>query len=310
MRKIARILWFLLLLLPFGFSIVAASGGQRIMVFAPHPDDEALSCSGLIRRALDRGDQVKVVLFTCGDGYIEAKAALASQHPDQAFDRDGDGDFDMIDYGILRHNETLSAIRLMGLDPQDVIFMGYPDMGGGRIWTSSTPQKSPYTHTDKVPYDFAYNPGSSYSRSACLDDFTAIVRDFDPTIVVTPRPTDTLADHWALSLFVSQSLADLYSQLSNFKAHLGYLIHWEKHQPNWPEKSTDWERPAGHPRPVIAIPLAEVGMSIEDKRKIIDQYFSQVLFTGEYLQNFAKKTEVFWLESLGPHGTLEEVLAF
>jgi len=49
-----------------GFGL-GSPGPERILIFAPHPDDEALSSPGLVRRALNRGDEVKIVLFTCGD---------------------------------------------------------------------------------------------------------------------------------------------------------------------------------------------------------------------------------------------------
>jgi LmbE family N-acetylglucosaminyl deacetylase len=295
------------------FSCLAAdSGSERILIFAPHPDDEALSSPGLVRKALSRGDKVKVVLFTCGDANTNSMNSLVEKFPEMTYDRDGDGDFDMIDYGILRHDESISGIKLMGLTPDDVIFMGYPDGGGGRLWRSSDPQMSPYTHTDKVPeaYSFAYNPGSPYNREGCLGDFVSIIKDFNPTIVVTSRPTDTHGDHWSLCKFVSQALMQLHADLPDFKAHLGYLIHWEKHQPDWPEDTLNWEQPANHPKPHIEIDLAEYGLSVEQKKHIIDQHFTQTLNFGRYLRNFAKETEIFWLESLGPAGTLVEIFAW
>lgn len=297
----------------FSFPALASeSGGERILIFAPHPDDEALSSPGLVARALSRGDKVKIVLFTCGDANTNARETLEEMYPEKAVDRDGDGDFDMIDFGILRHDESISGIELMGLTPDDVIFMGYPDGGGGRLWSSVEPQTSPHTHSDKVPgaYTFAYNPGSPYNRAGCLGDFVSIIRDFNPTIVVTTRPTDTHGDHWSLYKFVSQALMQLNADLPDFKAHLGYLIHWEKHQPGWPEDSLEWDQPANHSEPHIEVSLAESGLTVEEKKQIIDQHFTQTLNFGRYLRNFAKETEIFWLESLGPAGTLEEILNF
>jgi hypothetical protein len=40
----------------------------RLMVFAPHPDDETLAAGGLIQRVLARDGQVRVVFVTNGDG--------------------------------------------------------------------------------------------------------------------------------------------------------------------------------------------------------------------------------------------------
>jgi membrane protein DedA with SNARE-associated domain len=40
---------------------------KAILVFAPHPDDEALMAAGIITTALTNGDNVKVVVMTNGN---------------------------------------------------------------------------------------------------------------------------------------------------------------------------------------------------------------------------------------------------
>jgi len=42
---------------------------QRLLVFAPHPDDETLGAAGLMRQARLRGDDVRVVILTNGDAF-------------------------------------------------------------------------------------------------------------------------------------------------------------------------------------------------------------------------------------------------
>ncbi len=42
------------------------AGGERVMVIAPHPDDEALGCGGTIMRHIEVGDLVMVVYVTDG----------------------------------------------------------------------------------------------------------------------------------------------------------------------------------------------------------------------------------------------------
>src|SRR5689334_16220571 len=54
-----------------------AGGGVDLLVFGPHPDDEVLACSGVIRQALLAGKRVKVVLFTSGDGLPDYASSLA-----------------------------------------------------------------------------------------------------------------------------------------------------------------------------------------------------------------------------------------
>ena len=45
-----------------------SSGGQRILVVAPHPDDEVLGCGGTLLRHRRRGDRLAVVYVTDGRG--------------------------------------------------------------------------------------------------------------------------------------------------------------------------------------------------------------------------------------------------
>src|SRR5437016_2886198 len=44
----------------------------RVLVFAPHPDDETIGAGGLIFRLTRRGAPVRVVFVTNGDGYAQA----------------------------------------------------------------------------------------------------------------------------------------------------------------------------------------------------------------------------------------------
>ena len=50
---------------------LAVKRGERLLVVAPHPDDETLGAGGLIQRVLAHGGTVRVMLVTAGDGYVE-----------------------------------------------------------------------------------------------------------------------------------------------------------------------------------------------------------------------------------------------
>src|SRR5271169_5164870 len=58
-------------LLPYGTSTFTAG---RVVVFAPHPDDEVLGCGGALADLLDRGARLDVVFVT--DGAAGARDAL------------------------------------------------------------------------------------------------------------------------------------------------------------------------------------------------------------------------------------------
>ncbi len=40
---------------------------ERILILAPHPDDESIACAGIIQKALGAGAQVRIVYLTNGD---------------------------------------------------------------------------------------------------------------------------------------------------------------------------------------------------------------------------------------------------
>src|SRR5262245_29481661 len=59
--------------------------GERLLVIAPHPDDETIGAGGLIQRVVAKGGSVRVVLLTAGDGYVEAvQQEAGTQRPDPA----------------------------------------------------------------------------------------------------------------------------------------------------------------------------------------------------------------------------------
>jgi hypothetical protein len=43
------------------------SKDDRVLILAPHPDDEAIGAGGLIQRALSAGAKVNIICFTNGD---------------------------------------------------------------------------------------------------------------------------------------------------------------------------------------------------------------------------------------------------
>src|ERR1051326_2558160 len=82
-----------------------STAAKTLMIFAPHPDDEALMASGIMYSALARGDTVKVVVMTNGDSGGTPSTTL----------------------GITREGETVSGMSTLGLSEENIIFLGYGD---------------------------------------------------------------------------------------------------------------------------------------------------------------------------------------
>ena len=61
--------------------LMPAPGAQdRVLVVAPHPDDESLCCAGILQRAASRGAAIAIVWITAGDGF-ELDAMLVEHAP-------------------------------------------------------------------------------------------------------------------------------------------------------------------------------------------------------------------------------------
>jgi hypothetical protein len=85
---------------------IQVSAPIRLMVFAPHPDDETLAAAGLIQRVLTNQGHVRLVFVTNGDGYVDGVRAEVHRL------RTSKSDF--IEYGERRYHEAVQALRALG----------------------------------------------------------------------------------------------------------------------------------------------------------------------------------------------------
>lgn len=90
------------------------------LVVAPHPDDETLGCGGAI--ALLRSLNCDVQVLVISDGTLSHPRS--QKYPAPAL-------------RALRFGETLLALEVLGVDANDVTFLGLPD---GSIITQNSPE--------------------------------------------------------------------------------------------------------------------------------------------------------------------------
>ena len=102
------------------------AGYQRLLVLAPHCDDETLGTAGLILAAERSGIQVRVVIATNGDGYFFATA--------QDFHKLYPKSSDYIRMGEVRQQESLAALQILDVSAEQVSFLSYPDRGSPSEW--------------------------------------------------------------------------------------------------------------------------------------------------------------------------------
>jgi LmbE family N-acetylglucosaminyl deacetylase len=87
---------------------------KRIIVFAPHPDDETLGCGGTIAKKIAEGYEVLIVVITDGR-YLLLKGMGIDSDPTPEQVKE------------IRRGEVLKAIKILGVPEENVIFLDFVD---------------------------------------------------------------------------------------------------------------------------------------------------------------------------------------
>ena len=187
---------------------------DRIIVVAPHPDDEVLGAGGLIQQACAIGAEVHVIYLTSGDhNQIAFKLYKLRLHlsPSQ-----------YIAFGEIRNREAAAAMALLGLTRDQLTFLGYPDYGTMQIWRDhwgDTPAfRSDATHT-----------GQSYRPENVVANFVELFRRIRPTKVFVTHPADTNPDHRAAANFVRLAALEVAAEQKPPQLYY-YVVHFGR----WP----------------------------------------------------------------------------
>ena len=170
---------------------------DRILIFAPHPDDETLATGGVIATARKhlRPEQIRVVIATNGDASRLAAMTASRRPPTRRQQRA---------LARVRQEESLTALRILGASEEGVGFWGFPDSGLRAIWQNAwgdVPHCSGVTGF--VRAEQARNaPESPYTAPALLRQILETLAAFSPTVIFTPHPDDAHPDHAVLAKFV------------------------------------------------------------------------------------------------------------
>ena len=263
---------------------------DRILIFAPHPDDETIGCAGIIQNALDVQAKVRVAYLTNGD---HNELAFIVYEKRLVFRK---GAF--IHMGETRKKEAIKAMGSLGLKKDDLIFLGYPDFGTFAIfsqyWQSKMPFKDLLTRISSVPYKDDLSFGAPYNGENILADLKKVLLAYKPNKIFVSHPADVNVDHKALYLFLQVALADLKKEFREPKVY-PYLIHcvgWPLPRHYHPELNL--EPPAQFADTDIDWLNFELApQQLEKKYKATLCYKSQTQTSAFYLLSFARRNELF-----------------
>lgn len=181
---------------------------ERILILAPHPDDEVLAAGGVIASASAKNaaSRIRVIVATNGDAsYLSA--LVSGQHTlgQQNFRR----------LAVMRQQESLSALVFLGLSARQIRFWGFPDRGLTPIWQSHWDKQRPYrsSTTDFDKSEQTLNsPPFPYTGTSLLSLLQRELSEFRPATIILPHPQDAHPDHRALARFTLLSIAFYQAQ--------------------------------------------------------------------------------------------------
>ena len=266
---------------------------DRVLVVAPHPDDESLGLGGILQKINQAHASVKIVYLTNGESN-ELSSLFYQKRPMLLKS-------DFIKSGMTRKNEAIAAMAALGIGAKNLIFLGYPDGGTLNIWLKywgrSKPFRSFFTRINEVPYPDSFSNGHPYKGDEIVRDFERILLAETPTHIFVTAPFDKNRDHQAAFLYLRTALFNVSSQLPvEPKIHF-YLIHAK----NWPSPVKNMpDAPLGIPTHIDwnqevqwwSQPLTR--QEVEGKESSIRQYKSQMAYKKKFLLSFARSNEIFF----------------
>ena len=168
---------------------LALAASDRLLILAPHPDDESIATGGLIQVARDAGAAVRVLVLTDGDNNPWPQRWIEKRwHIDAAA---------RARWGARRREEARAAMRVLGLGADDARFLGLPDLG----------------LTDLL----------MRNDQTVIDALCAAIDEFRPTILVAPALSDRHPDHSAAHILARLALqrSGASPRLLTFAVHGG-----------------------------------------------------------------------------------------
>ena len=163
---------------------------SRVMMFAPHPDDESLAAGVFLQQALAAGAAVRIVYATDGEKncwpqrFLERKVRIHER--------------DRRRWGERRRSEALDALRILQIDRANVEFLSLPDQGVTDLLIDGCRE--------------------TVSRLA------ATIIDWEPTHLLIPSAADTHPDHSGLAVLLG-IVFDNFLPSAHEISRLHYLVH-------------------------------------------------------------------------------------
>jgi LmbE family N-acetylglucosaminyl deacetylase len=175
---------------------------KSVLVFCAHEDDDGTQM-GFIRSLVENQIPLRMVYFTSGDAGACDRYFQHSCGPAEA-----------LNFGAIRMQEARAAMGHLGVPPENILFLGLPDGGSGKIWydhpNSSNPYLAVLLASDHAPYEGLFRPNLPFARDAVVEATEEIIKKFQPEVIFTVHPpAEGHIDHIVNNYFVVKALQEL-----------------------------------------------------------------------------------------------------
>jgi LmbE family N-acetylglucosaminyl deacetylase len=172
------------------------SSSDRILVIAPHPDDESIGTGGLLQRARQAGAEVRVIFATSGDDNPWPQRAIERRVFISTSAR--------LRWAARRRDEARTALRFLLGSDAPALFLNLPDQGVTRLLLH----------------------GGEQTIATLRAEFAAL----RPTIVVLPSADDAHPDHSAMNVLARFAFTGDLAACRVFT----YVVHRRGNSAPWP----------------------------------------------------------------------------
>ena len=166
--------------------------GTRVLVLAPHPDDEINVAGNMILNMAAAKAEIFVAYSTNGD-----------------FEKSAD----------VRAQEAVDALKILGVPREKIIFLGYGD--GHKLSDKPTPSPAGRveTYAPKNFVDYAkktFGKHRPYTRDNFKRDLKNLLLELRANIIFCVD-FDSHADHRALSILFEEAIGEILSERSDYR---------------------------------------------------------------------------------------------
>lgn len=274
-----------------------------LMVLVPHQDDEILMCAGILYQAVRAGLAVTVVMVTNGD-YGCADGSV----------------------GRRRLQETLESLKVLGVKPEQVEFLGYADTGmekkesflyqlyemqDGDQVVSSHCSDHTYGLQDKPEFHWKrWGEHGPLSRNSFKQDLKEVLLQYKPEHLFTTSEYDFHGDHSGLYLLTQEIFGEMKAEGRVIPELFSGVVHSLAGDENWPLREDQtglYTCPNGFEETSSLLWEDRISFDVPDEMKVkaglenlkwlaLSKHVTALKPDAvDFLNAFVKKEEIFWL---------------